>query len=73
LFLTNFRPTTAQITALAANPPAVAHISFILPGGGAGLPDHPRERGDTKHPHRPLRGDGWIGAALYHDGYRPGV
>lgn len=56
LFLTNFRPTTAQITALAANPPAVAHISFILPGGGDGYQITPESEEIRNIPTGPYEG-----------------
>ena len=36
LFTTDFSPTTAQIAALRANPPALTGFSFIAPGGAAG-------------------------------------
>ena len=36
LFTTDFSPTTAQIAALRANPPALDGFSFIAPGGAAG-------------------------------------
>ena len=36
LFTTDFSPTTAQIAALRANPPALQGFSFIAPGGAAG-------------------------------------
>lgn len=56
LFYTNFRPTTAQITALAANPPAVAHISFILPGGGDGYQITPESEEIRNIPTGPYEG-----------------
>ena len=36
LFVTDFSPTTAQIAALRANPPALPGFTFIAPGGAAG-------------------------------------
>ncbi|MBE3123600.1 MAG: hypothetical protein IMZ65_02225, partial [Planctomycetes bacterium] len=36
LFATNFRPTSAQVTALTATAPVLPNITFVSPGGGSG-------------------------------------
>ena len=61
LFVTDFSPTTAQITALRTNPPALPGFSFIAPGdptAGSGYMVAPRftDAAGNPRPEDPLNG-----------------
>ena len=58
LFVTDFSPSTAQITALTVTPPALPGFSFVAPGGGTGYSVVPRflDAGGNPRPEDPVNG-----------------
>jgi hypothetical protein len=60
LFVTDFSPTTAQITALTVTPPVLPGFTFIAPGGvaGSGYAVVPRflDAGGNPRPEDPING-----------------